>query len=197
MKPVSQRGFSLVELMIAITILTILMVLGFPSYQEWIRNSGIRNAAESIQNGLRLARNEASQRGTTVRFELTTAGKADWTVCLLPSTATVCAGGTTIQVFAASGGAANAQITASTAVSDTAPLAFSTALTGTSAANSGVTYNALGRPTAYGTGSLLRIDASSTMANSRRLDTTVSAGGMVQMCDAQITFSATSPQGCR
>ncbi|OOG57272.1 GspH/FimT family pseudopilin [Rhodanobacter sp. C03] len=195
MKLSSQQGFSLIELMTTIVILAILVVLGFPSYQAWIRNTGIRNAAESIQNGLRQARNEASQRGTTVRFELNTAGTADWTVCVLPSTATACAGGTTLQVFTASGGASAVQITASTAVADATTLA--TALAGASTAASGVTFNALGRPTAYGTTSLLRIDASSTMANTRRLVTTISPGGMVRMCDPLITFSATSPQGCQ
>lgn len=195
MKSASQKGFTLIELMVTLTILAILVVLGAPSYQEWIRNTGIRNAAESIQNGLRLARNEASQRGTNVRFELNTEGKANWTVCQPTAAAAACAGGATIEVFASSGGAASSQISASTAVADATTL--TTALTGLSAANSGVTFNALGRPTAYGSGSLLRIDSSSPIANSRRLVTTISAGGMVQMCDPKIAFSSESPQGCQ
>lgn len=195
MKSASQEGFTLIELMVTITILAILVVLGAPSYQEWIRNTGIRNAAESIQNGLRTARTQASQRGTNIRFEFNTAGKADWTVCQPTSPAAACSGGTTIDVFASSGGAASSKISASTAIADVSTL--TTALSSTSTANSGVTFNALGRPTAYGTGSLLRIDSSSPIANSRRLVTTVSAGGLVQMCDPKIAFSSDSPQGCK
>ncbi len=89
MNPAPQHGFSLIELMVTIVIFAVLVLLGVPSYQEWILNSRIRNASESIQNGLRLARNEATQRDLDVRFELTSAAAtADWTVCALTATAT-------------------------------------------------------------------------------------------------------------
>lgn len=194
------RGFTLIELMVTMVILAILIALGFPSYQQWIINSKIRNAAESIQNGLRLARNEASQRGTFVRFEITTAGTADWQVCSLLSTAvpaTLCSstGAVVIQQFASAGGAATTQISGSQVVGSLTTL--TTPLTGVLAANSGVTFNSLGRPTDYGSTSLLRLDANSATAGSRWLVTTISAGGSVRMCDPQIVFSATAPQGCR
>lgn len=75
------RGFTLIELMVGITILAIIMGLGVPSYQIWIQNSKIRNAAESILNGMQLARSEAVARNSSVQFTLG-AGSA-WTVCLL------------------------------------------------------------------------------------------------------------------
>ena len=196
-----QQGFTMIELMVTITILAILIVLGFPSYQQWILNSNIRNAAESIQNGLRLARNEASQRATFVRFEITTAGSADWTVCVLPATAvpaTLCAAGTPLQQFISKGGAGTASIFASNSVADVSTTAaLDKALTTSVSATAGVTFNALGRPTDYGNTSLLRLDANSSQAGSRWLVTTISAGGSVRMCDPQITFSASAPQGCK
>jgi len=200
MKRLRPDGFSMIELMVTITILAILVVLGFPSYQQWILNSNIRNAAESIQNGLRLARNEASQRDAFVRFEIGAAGTADWTVCQLPTTATaatLCSatGSVVIQQFASKGGAGTALISGSTTISTLTTL--TTPLTGALAATSGVTFNALGRPTDYGKTSLLRLDANSATAGSRWLVTTISVAGSIRMCDPQIAFSAAAPQGCQ
>lgn len=64
------RGFSLVELLITLAILTIALSIGVPSMSQWLQNNQIRNAAESIQSGLQLARAEAVRRNTPVRFQL-------------------------------------------------------------------------------------------------------------------------------
>lgn len=63
-------GFSLVELMVAVAIITLLAAVAAPSYQAWIENSRIRTAAESILNGLQKARSEALLRNTRVQFIL-------------------------------------------------------------------------------------------------------------------------------
>lgn len=195
MKPASNNGFTLIELMVTIAIVAILIVLGFPSYSQWMRNNRIRNTADSIQNGLRLARSEASQSGANVRFELTSTASpatANWTVCILPTGITTCAGGgTTVQNFVAAGGAGDVQITASSNIADTNT--YSSALSG--GVPAGITFDALGRPSDYGNNSVLRIDANSPGAGSRRMVTTISAGGMVRTCDSQLSLS-TSPQGC-
>jgi type IV fimbrial biogenesis protein FimT len=68
---------SLVEMMIGVALLAVLMTMAVPSFSGWIRNLGIRNAAESIQSGLALARNEALKRNTAVRFQLTTSVDGD------------------------------------------------------------------------------------------------------------------------
>ncbi|MBB6244772.1 prepilin-type N-terminal cleavage/methylation domain-containing protein [Rhodanobacter sp. MP1X3] len=210
MKPADQRGFSLIELMVTLTVFGILLVIGIPTYQQWTLNTRIRTATESIQNGLRLARNEASQRGTNVRFYLfaNTAGAAEWTVCLLPTSAasaatvTTCplppaGSSSTLQSFVNTGDTTNLQVGAATAVADITGN-YSSIMTG--GVPGGITFNALGRPTDYGNTSIIRIDVTaaqaSAQANSRSLVTTISAGGMVNMCDPQITFSANSPQGC-
>ena len=71
--PKSLAGFTLIELMIAIAIIGILLVAGFPEMFAWIQNTQIRTAAESISNGLQLARGEAVRRNTRIEFVLTNA----------------------------------------------------------------------------------------------------------------------------
>jgi type IV fimbrial biogenesis protein FimT len=210
MKPASPRGFTLLELMVTLTVFGILILIGIPSYQQWVLNTRIRTTTESIQNGLRLARNEASQRGSNVRFYLfaSTAGAAEWTICLLPTSAasaatvTTCplppaGSSSTLQSFANTADTTNLQVGAATAVADITGN-YSSIMTG--GVPGGITFNALGRPTDYGNTSIIRIDVTAAQAGaqaaSRTLVTTISAGGMVNMCDPQIIFSATSPQGC-
>ncbi|MBI2731770.1 MAG: GspH/FimT family pseudopilin [Aquabacterium sp.] len=67
----SSRGFTLIELMVGLTILAFLLMSSVSSMSDWIRNSQIRSAAESIITGLNTARAEAVKRNTTVRFQLT------------------------------------------------------------------------------------------------------------------------------
>jgi type IV fimbrial biogenesis protein FimT len=71
------RGFTLVEMMIGIALLAILLSLAAPNFSLWIRNMGIRAAAESLLSGLQLARSEALKGNTAVRFQLTTSVGAD------------------------------------------------------------------------------------------------------------------------
>lgn len=206
MNTAGQRGVSLIEMMVAVTILAILVMLGIPSYQQWILNTRIRTVTESIQNGLRLARNEASQQARYVRFQLNSA--TSWQVCQLPASAasakaaTDCSGATKIIQTWDSQSASTVQVGASTTPSKVATYAsgstaYATLISG--GVPAGITFDALGRPTAYGSGSILRIDATaanaSLQSNSRRLVTTISAGGMVNMCDPAFTLSK-NVMGC-
>lgn len=68
--PTKAQGFTLIELMIGITIFAIAMAMGVPGYRTWTQNTQIRNAAESVQNGLQRARSEAVKRNTEVKFVL-------------------------------------------------------------------------------------------------------------------------------
>jgi type IV fimbrial biogenesis protein FimT len=64
------QGFSLVELMVGVIIVGILASLAMPSFKQMLRNFEVRNAAESIANGLQRARSEAVSRNTNVQFVL-------------------------------------------------------------------------------------------------------------------------------
>jgi type IV fimbrial biogenesis protein FimT len=66
----SARGFTLVELMLAVAVLGILIMLALPNLTTWIQNTQIRTAAEGMQSGLMLARAEALRRNALVHFQV-------------------------------------------------------------------------------------------------------------------------------
>lgn len=83
------QGFTLIELMIGIVIMGIVLALALPSYKAFIQNTRIRNTAESIQNGLQLARLEAVRHNANVQFVLGVAPSPYlWTVGCVTATAT-------------------------------------------------------------------------------------------------------------
>ena len=65
------RGFTLIELMVTITLMGLLLALAAPAMLSWIRNSKIRTTAEGLQSGLRQAQAEALRRSRQVSFSLT------------------------------------------------------------------------------------------------------------------------------
>ena len=67
-------GFTLIEMMIAITITGILLVVGVPAMRGVVENTRIRATAESIKYGIDLARNDAVRLNTQVQFVSTATG---------------------------------------------------------------------------------------------------------------------------
>jgi len=65
-----QSGFSMIEIGVTLAIFAVLIASALPSMGEWIRNTKVRNAAESIQSGLMRARAEALRRNVNVTFWL-------------------------------------------------------------------------------------------------------------------------------
>lgn len=66
----AQRGFSMIEVAVTLTVFALLLGAAFPSMSDWLRNTRVRNAAESIQAGLQKARTEAIRSNDTVTFWL-------------------------------------------------------------------------------------------------------------------------------
>lgn len=62
----ANRGFTLPELLIVITILAVLMAAGLPSFGEFVRNQRVKTASFDVFSTLVLARNEAITRNATV-----------------------------------------------------------------------------------------------------------------------------------
>ena len=65
MCPCLHRGMTMVELMIGLTILAMLLLAGMPNFSAWLQSSQIRVSAESIQNGMMMARAEATLSALT------------------------------------------------------------------------------------------------------------------------------------
>ncbi len=163
------HGFSLVELMVTVAVLSLLMVLAVPSFTEWIQNSRIRTAAESVQNGVQLARAEAVRRNARVEFALVgTSG--GWVVRFA-------GGGATIQARSGSEGAGG--VVLSTVPEDATSVAF----------------DGLGR--SDNTLTQIDIDVPTSAlpaAQSRDLRITIGTGG-VRMCDPNVSDSR-DPRKC-
>src|SRR5262245_43844418 len=64
------RGFTLIELMVAIAIAALLIFLAAPSFVTFLRNSEVRSTSEAIINGLRAAKSEAARQNQRVMFTL-------------------------------------------------------------------------------------------------------------------------------
>ena len=65
-----QTGFTLIEMMVVVAVLAIVMSIALPNLRVMIANTQIRSVAESVRNGLQLARAEAVKRNESVRFTL-------------------------------------------------------------------------------------------------------------------------------
>ena len=72
-----QAGFSIIELCVGLTVLGILIGFAAPGMTAWMKNSQLRTTADSIQNGLQLARSEAVRRNALVTYTQSGTG---WTV---------------------------------------------------------------------------------------------------------------------
>ncbi len=88
--PTLVRGFTILELMVAMVIAALLLTLGMPSFTTFLRNSEIRSTAESISNGLRAARAEATRLNKPISFTLAGGGDPGWAINEFnPTTATL------------------------------------------------------------------------------------------------------------
>jgi type IV fimbrial biogenesis protein FimT len=77
----ARRGFTLIELLIALAIFVLLVLLAGPMYGEFMANAQIRNASESLLDGVRLAQAQAMKNNLPAIFTLDPA--TGWTVTVV------------------------------------------------------------------------------------------------------------------
>lgn len=165
-------GFSLIELMVGITVMVILLSIALPSFRAMLINSQIRNATEAAVNGLQKARAEAVARNTAVTFVLGAAAAGSystWTVNVVNPAST-------IDSRLSSEGSASVTRTVSPANATT------------------LTFNSLGGVNVVA-GQLAAIEFSA-VGGSKDLGVTIGAGGNARMCDTTLALSDTNPRAC-
>ena len=71
MRRYKQPGFTLVELLIAITIIGILLAIGLPSFQQTVDKSRLVGAADNLLADMRYALTEATKRNIAITVTFT------------------------------------------------------------------------------------------------------------------------------
>lgn len=99
MHPISQqqrrlaaRGFTLIEILVALAALAIMMAIGVPAMTSWVQASKARSAADFYMEGFALARQQALSHNSSSRIVLTpnaSNGQNDWQVDICFPTATL------------------------------------------------------------------------------------------------------------
>lgn len=183
-----QRGFTILEMMIAVTVAAFILMSTAPSISAWMRNTRIRTAAESMSNGLMQARNEAVRRNQPVSFFLVSDNDAvamsdacalsnsgsGWVVALASPASKCTTDRDSFIALRPPGDAAGGLSVASNATT--------------------VTFNGYGQISNATPISCIRLtNSSDTLA--RSLNIAVSAGGQVRMCDPKVT-DANDPRVC-
>ena len=212
----SRRGFSLIELVIAVAIMGVLLALGAPSFSTYLRNVKLRSAAEAFMSGVQLARSEAVRMNTTVEFLLT----ADDPLSANVATANASATGVNWMVRSADrttfvdgkfGIEGSGRILASdiwVKINDTAPPADTDPDPPPAVLVSSIVFNGLGRtslaaPAVFkfndpGSGRCLT-DPGPPAGVVRCLRVAVAVGGQTRLCDPSISAAATAAgdtRGC-
>jgi len=191
-----QLGMTLIELMVGLVILSVLLSLAATSYQGWIQNQQIRVAAESILNGLQIARAEAVKNNSNVRFVLcglnNPTPNSSWDIlaisagapapavspnCVLPLPV---AGELRIQDRNGNEGSQNAVV----AVAPPGSIA--------------ITFDGLGRVIGNLDGSLTvtQFNIANPLGGTRPLSVTQAPGGAVRMCDPSPNLALNDPRHC-
>jgi type IV fimbrial biogenesis protein FimT len=194
-----KRGFTIIELMITLTLLGFLLALALPAFTTSIKNSQVRTVAEALQDGLRTAQSESLRLNRPVVMAFTTsrttpstsapwpvaANGLNWWLQTVPqfsdTTGQYLKGGSFADV--ASGVTITSGLNAICFNSNGRLAGSATFTTGVPGAVCAVASNA-------------RFQVQQANGNSRQLNVTVTVGGQVRTCDTSRTLSATAPDGC-
>ena len=77
----AQRGFTLIETLVVVTVLAVMMAVGLPSFTDFMRNQRVKNASFDLLSTLVLARSEAISRNAAVTVAQTGGNWTNgWTV---------------------------------------------------------------------------------------------------------------------
>lgn len=170
------RGFTIIEIMVTLTVLGLLIMMALPSFSEALQNQQLRAASEALLNGMQVARGEAVKRNLPVQVAV--GPGTGWTV-------TEAVSGTAIQARSKDEGSPNAVVAI------------------TPAGATKVTFTPLGGVGANldGSASITQLNISNPAGGAcqpsgpmRCLRVVVSGGGSLKMCDPAV--SSPDPRAC-
>jgi type IV fimbrial biogenesis protein FimT len=205
-------GFTMIEMVVTMSIFAILVALGVPAMTTWIRNNKVRTVTDSLQTGLRLAQAESLRRSRQVVFALTNsttpsttlplpavANGNSWAIWTVPSMTDNSEPSQFVQSGVLSNASANVTINGVAAVCFNSmgrlvnnASANVTAITG--AGNNCVQPTT--PPPQQPTAPPAQVFSVSTLGADRPLQVNLSLGGQVHMCVLNVALSATHPEGC-
>lgn len=198
------RGFTLIELVVTITVFALLLLAALPSLSTWTDNTRIRNVTGSLLDGLQLARAEAIRRNQNISFWLVSLDNPAVLSndCALSNTS----GSWVVSVNSPIGHCADApsidsspMLVTGRAVGDAGGRVSVTAVlaAGSSTAANSVTFNGFGR-LVNTTDAIGQIDITGPASGTsyRNLRLIVSPAGQVRMCDPDSGVATTDPRRC-
>jgi type IV fimbrial biogenesis protein FimT len=193
-RPTRASGFTLVELMVTVSLLAVLLLLAMPAMSGWIKNSQVRATSDALQNGLRLAQSEALRRSRQVVFSLTDnaapqSGVTAKTDGKYWSINTIGIQGESSDVAAFVEGGVLGLPGSDVAIAGPAAICFGSL--GRLVVNTDP-----GVGGACASGAIPATYNISTPGADRKLRVTVAVGGQVRMCDPNKTLSGSTPDGC-
>ena len=166
---VRAQGFTLLELMVALVVVSILLTIGLPSFSASVRQNCTITAANTLLTVLTAARSEALKRDRNVGVCPSTNG----TSC--GGTGATWAGGYLMYADGDGDGTFDA---GETVLRVERPLSKCTTITGNSPFTSGVTYSGLGKPRGSGGSFLIE----STDSTRYKRSVVVSPTGRPRVC---------------
>jgi type IV fimbrial biogenesis protein FimT len=197
-------GFTIIEMIVAVSIFSILVALTVPTMRTWIANTKVRAVADAIQNGVRLAQAESLRRSRQVVFALTNSTTPQsgftavtngnyWAIMTIPAMTD----GTETAAFVEGGVLTSAGSTVQ--IAGQAEICFNSVGRLVANGTTGVAGGTCTVPTAGINSSaqpMLSYVVTMTGAADHPLQVEVGLGGQVHICDPSQTLSATNPYGC-
>lgn len=194
------RGVSLIETAVVMVIMALVLAYTMPELRDWIQGLKVRSAAESLKNGLELARSEALRRNSTVGFWMVSdsSSKVPSNACVVSSSSpawVVSVSNPGGECGAAASYTASPQLVQRSAAQENAASLTVSAMDSSGDAADRVAFNGLGQvQTQSGVASIQVIDVQASSGTGRRLRVVVESGGAIRMCDRDV--AADDPRAC-